>query len=240
MAGFNTRFHDVGFDIPKYLLPWGKSCIITQIITEIKKNYTFSDIRLLANQRDLYYKEALVREIEGVGLGEENIFYIGDTDGQAHTAAIGAKFYLNKDEPYCIHNADTIISGRNFRAINDALLLDSGYIDVFVANSKKYCYVRSNEKYVTEIIEKKIISPYATSGFYGFSSAKSYLSSYNQLLEDDLIGEMFVSNVLKKMLNNGMKISINELDQGHSTTVLGTPEEYGIEVTRNRLNKNDI
>ena len=33
MAGLNTRFHDVGFDIPKYLLPWGESTIIQELLT---------------------------------------------------------------------------------------------------------------------------------------------------------------------------------------------------------------
>jgi CTP:molybdopterin cytidylyltransferase MocA len=32
MAGLNTRFHNVGFDIPKYLLPWKNSTIIAAII----------------------------------------------------------------------------------------------------------------------------------------------------------------------------------------------------------------
>ena len=59
MAGLNTRFHNVGFDIPKYLLPWGKNTIIYEILYQIKKNYTFSNYLLIANKRDQSFKKQL-------------------------------------------------------------------------------------------------------------------------------------------------------------------------------------
>ena len=79
----NTRFHDVGFDVPKYLL-WRDTCIV-QIVDEFQKDYKFDDVLLLANKRDQYFKNDLVKEIEKIGLSEKNIHYIGDTNGQAHT-----------------------------------------------------------------------------------------------------------------------------------------------------------
>ena len=53
MAGLNTRFHDVGFDIPKYLLPWGDETIIHSILKNLGE---FDDVVLLANKRDEYFK----------------------------------------------------------------------------------------------------------------------------------------------------------------------------------------
>ena len=53
MAGYNTRFHDVGFDIPKYLLPWGDETIIHEIIKQLG---TFEETILLANKRDSYFE----------------------------------------------------------------------------------------------------------------------------------------------------------------------------------------
>jgi CTP:molybdopterin cytidylyltransferase MocA len=91
MAGYNTRFHDVGFDIPKYLLPWNG----TTIIHDILKNFgeTYQTI-LVANKRDIYFKDQLVETIEPLGLDVNNILYIGDTKGQAHTAAVGRAFII--------------------------------------------------------------------------------------------------------------------------------------------------
>ena len=37
MAGLNTRFHDVGFDVPKYLLPWRDTCIVSKSLMSFKK-----------------------------------------------------------------------------------------------------------------------------------------------------------------------------------------------------------
>ena len=46
---------------------------------------------------------------------------------------------------------------------------------------------------------------------------------------------MYVSDVLSSMLKNEKKIFINDFDQSHKTIVLGTPEEYGLEITKKIL-----
>ena len=73
MAGLNTRFHDVGFDIPKYLLPWNNHTIIHEILKQLGK---FDEVLLLANKRDMYFKPQLLETIEPLGLTENNIHYI--------------------------------------------------------------------------------------------------------------------------------------------------------------------
>ena len=79
MAGYNTRFHDVGFDIPKYLLPWANATIIQHIL----KNFDgIKQTILVANKRDAYFKEQLIATIKPLGLEENNILYIGDTKGK--------------------------------------------------------------------------------------------------------------------------------------------------------------
>jgi len=52
IAGLNTRFHDFGFDVPKYLLPWGKDSTIIVEIIKCMGEYSFEEIILLANNRD--------------------------------------------------------------------------------------------------------------------------------------------------------------------------------------------
>jgi NDP-sugar pyrophosphorylase family protein len=65
MAGYNTRFHDVGFDIPKYLLPWNDKTIIYDIL----KNLGWvTQLILVANKRDIYFKDQLVEAIQTTGL----------------------------------------------------------------------------------------------------------------------------------------------------------------------------
>ena len=231
MAGLNTRFHDVGFDIPKYLLPWNG----TTIIHDILQNFGETEQTILvANKRDIYFKDQLVETIRPLELDEKNILYIGDTKGQAHTAAIGIDQLYHTELPTFIHNADTILTGRNMELIAHSMNdMYDAYVDVFVGNSPKYSYVRAYEEEVLEIVEKKQISPYASSGLYGFKSASLYTEYYNECIQQR--EELYVSDVIQKMIENGKKVFMNGLGGKQDTIVLGSPQEYGIEIARKAL-----
>ena len=231
MAGLNTRFHDVGFDIPKYLLPWREETIIYEILKQLG---TFDEILLLANKRDVYFMPDLIKTIEPLGLGKNNIHYIGDTNGQAHTAYIGASLLKNKQQTFFVHNADTLLIGRDFKSIESTM--SDAYVDVFIANNPKYSYVRSKDGLVTEIAEKSSISPFASSGLYGFYNAQLYEKMYEALSENFTGKEMYIANVLDYMIkNNNLFVGLNELNNSYETIVLGTPQEYGLEIARMSL-----
>ena len=231
MAGYNTRFHDVGFDIPKYLLPWNGTTIIHDILQNLGETH---QTILVANKRDIYFKDQLLATIEPLGLKEKDILYIGDTKGQAHTAAIGIDQLYVSSIPTFIHNADTILTGRQLDFIADTLEdTHDAYVDVFVGNSPKYSYVRAYEDTVLEIVEKKQISPYASSGLYGFKSASLYTEYYNECVQQR--EELYVSDVIQKMIENGKKVFMNGLGGKQDTIVLGSPQEYGIEIARQTL-----
>ena len=231
MAGLNTRFHDVGFDIPKYLLPWREETIIYEILKQLG---TFDEVLLLANKRDVYFMPDLIKTIEPLGLGKNNIQYIGDTNGQAHTAYIGASLLKNKLQTFFVHNADTLLIGRDFKSIESTM--SDAYVDVFIANNPKYSYVRSKDGLVTEIAEKSSISPFASSGLYGFYNAQLYEKMYEALSENFTGKEMYIANVLDYMIkNNNLFVGLNELNNSYETIVLGTPQEYGLEVARMNL-----
>jgi dTDP-glucose pyrophosphorylase len=231
MAGLNTRFHDVGFDIPKYLLPWREETIIYEILKQLG---TFDEVLLLANKRDVYFMPDLIKTIEPLGLDKNNIHYIGDTNGQAHTAYIGASLLKNKLQTFFVHNADTLLMGRDFKSIESAM--SDAYVDVFIANNPKYSYVRSKDGLVTEIAEKSSISPFASSGLYGFYNAQLYEKMYETLSENFTGKEMYIANVLDYMIkNNNLFVGLNELNNSYETIVLGTPQEYGLEIARMNL-----
>ena len=230
MAGLNTRFHDVGFDIPKYLLPWKDETIIHEIIKQLG---TFDEVLLLANRRDSYFMSDLVKTISPLGLNKDNIHYIGDTNGQAHTAYIGASLLKNRHQKFFVHNADTLLIGRDFKTIESSM--SDGYVDVFIANNPKYSYVRSKDGIVTEIAEKSSISPFASSGLYGFYNAQLYEQMYEETLGKFVGKEMYIANVLEHMIQNNKIIGLNELNNSYETIVLGSPQEYGLELARMSL-----
>ena len=231
MAGYNTRFHDVGFDIPKYLLPWNGTTIIHDILQNLGETH---QTVLVANKRDIYFKDQLLETIKSLGLNESNILYIGDTKGQAHTAAVGIGQLYHPELQTFIHNADTIVKGRSLDLIADSMNdMYDAYIDVFVGNSPKYSYVRAFEEIVLEIVEKKQISPYASSGLYGFLTANMYLSYHDLCIQQN--NELYVADVIQSMIGAGRKAFMNGLGNNQETIVLGSPQEYGIEIARQTL-----
>ena len=235
MAGYNTRFHDVGFDIPKYLLPWNGTTIIHDILQNFGE---VAQTVLVANKRDIYFKDQLLETIKPLGLEEKNILYIGDTKGQAHTAAVGIGQLYEAELQTFIHNADTIVKGRSLGLIADLMNdLYESYIDVFVGNSPKYSYVRAFENTVLEIVEKKQISPYASSGLYGFLTASLYMNYYDALFGKHLYekNELYVADVIQSMIAANKKVFMNGLSNNQETLVLGSPQEYGIEIARQTL-----
>jgi dTDP-glucose pyrophosphorylase len=231
MAGYNTRFHDVGFDIPKYLLPWNGKTIIHDILKNLGPT---KQTVLVANNRDKYFNDQLIETIKPLGLTGDNILYIGDTKGQAHTAAIGMTQLEHMNLPTFVHNADTVVTGRNFdEIVNQMNDIYDMYVDVFVGNSPKYSYVRAYENIVTEIVEKKQISPYASTGLYGFFSAHLYLNCYDEFVQTK--EELYISDVMQGMIDGDMKAYMNSLGNYQETIVLGSPQEYGIELARQSL-----
>ena len=230
MAGLNTRFHNVGFDIPKYLLPWNDETIIHEILKNLN---SFDDVVLVANKRDEYFRDELLETIKPLGLHSGNVIYIGDTDGQAHTAYIGCLALKNENDPFFIHNADTILIGRKLNNIS----FSDAYIDVFVANNPSYSYVRTSDGLAINIVEKSAISPFASSGLYGFKNAKFYKDSYESLLYHFSGKEMYIANVLSDIIEKNYSVNINPLSSDHETIVLGTPQEYGLEITKQAMKR---
>lgn len=237
MAGLNTRFHDAGFDLPKYLLPWKGKTIIYEIVSHL---CDFDEIILVANKRDQFFKDRVLNSLKNLDIFDKIKFiHIPDTRGQAETVAVAISSLINKELPLLVHNADTIVSGRKINNIKKGLQEDNFYVDTFISSSPNYSYVQLDLGKVSKIIEKKVISPFASSGLYGFKSANyfiKFLNSYEEdLINSEKVEEIYVSDVIRKMLSSGDRGFTQEIDSDAATIVLGTPEEYGLQITKQIL-----
>jgi dTDP-glucose pyrophosphorylase len=231
MAGRNTRFHDLGYDIPKYLLPFPKATVIQSIVNSLNISNIFDRIYLVAHERDIYFKDELVRALNDSRISGDNLFYIGETSGQAETAYLATKL-ISRSEDFQVvfHNADTILFNRDLIYFTELLNFNSGFVDTFYANSEKYSYVELNEDKIINIVEKKVISNHATSGLYGFASCREYQKYFLELKNSpnstSNFQEVYISDVIKHMIRSGKKFKtkLNSIDQ--KTLVLGSPKEY--------------
>ena len=234
MAGRYRRFHEAGYDRPKFLLEWHDTTILGAILERLLDGGNFNSVTLIGNTRDTNHRPAVEFELERLGLSADSLILIDDTAGQAETANIGiAELDLRlwpSDRRVVFHNIDTLLEGRDFAAVAAVLAEDDGFIDTFDADSPAFSYVKLNhDGLVSDIAEKKVISRFATSGLYGFASMDRYLVDYAACQWPD--GERYISTLYRSMLDRGARIRTNHGGEGEATIVLGTPAEYEAERT---------
>lgn len=234
MAGVYRRFREAGYTTPKFLLPWDGRPVMAHIIEHMYDSAAFADAVFVANQRDRGHEGEVHAVLAGFGIPADRLVFVGDTRGQAETALLGLD-HLEKlgaagAAPVLFHNIDTVLMGRDFRAIARALAECDGYIDSFDNDSPAYSYVRAGaDGVVTEMAEKVVISRHATTGLYGFASGDLYRRWASQAAT---IGEFYISDVYKAMLAAGLTIKTNTDSAGHRTVIIGTPAEYQSVVSR--------
>ncbi len=230
-AGRASRFHDVGYDIPKYLLPWtnGKN-ILTNIMDELCYESQIDFILVISNYREKYFKSEIEKCIPKDT--ESSLIFVKDTLGQAHTTFLGVEELIKRkldNHPMIVHNSDTILKNRNikelcnFKSEKDLI----GYINTFQSIDNKYSYVLESQGYVKTFLEKKTVSPLASSGLVSFCSARKFQEIYNYSQENsETAGELYMSEVINASIKKGDLYKINHSDSIKDTIVLGTPEEY--------------
>jgi len=227
MAGLYSRFSDAGYTKPKYLLTNKKGeAILSVVVSNILDSYSFDNILLVANKRDIKYRKHIDDCIKSYK--NATVVFVDDTKGQAHTTELGIEHLkgccVSVDKKLVIHNIDTIIVNRDFCKI--ARLLDKydGLIDVIESSNPGYSYVLSDEnRVISKIVEKEVISDFATTGLYCFSDYDEYSYFFNSatFLKD----ELYVSDVYIRYIENGCKIFSYKAEFGH-TYESGTPEQY--------------
>lgn len=219
MAGKYSRFRDAGYKIPKYLLPFGCRTILDEILLALvgRGASVVENVFLVANKDDEPFMGHVRKIMDAYGISRTNLLLIDDTAGQAQTSN-DAMYFFEPKGPVVVHNADTILYGRDMAGIALALKSCAGYIDVFESSNHAYSYVVAKEGRVEMIGEKVLVSNLATSGLYGFSSRHAFHNHYD--------GQMYISEVYKEMLLQKREVRIGTIYSEKDTIVLGTPEDY--------------
>ena len=229
-AGRASRFHDVGYDQPKYLLPWiNKKTILTNIVEELTISKDIGFVLIIANYREKYFKSEIEKSINGNF--DYKLIFIKDTLGQAQTTYLGVEELCALGLghfPMIVHNSDTILKNRDIKSLTN--FKDKkvcGYVNTFQSNDKNYSYILESDNFVQTFLEKKAVSPLASSGLVSFSSPKKFREIYNKS-QDFFDGdkELYMSSVINSSIKKGEIFLVNHSNNIEDTIVLGTPEEY--------------
>ncbi len=237
-AGKASRFHDVGYDQPKYLLPWiNSNSVLKNIIDELVYSNLINYVLVIVNKREQFFENKIRNDLPN-GINSK-ILFVRDTMGQAHTTLLGVEELIRigrGDDNIIVHNSDTILKNRDISKLINFPKEEKviGYIDTFQSDNRQYSYILESRGFLKRFLEKETISPLASSGLITFKSANLFLEIYNNYSNDiDNTSEVYMSKFIDCSSQTGDLYKVNYNPDISNTIVLGTPEEYCIAYTIN-------
>ena len=146
------------------------------------------------------------------------------TEGAACTVLL-AEHLIDSEDALMIANSDQFVDidiNEYLQAINKY----DGLIMTMPANHPKWSYIKyDDQKLVTLVREKEVISDQATVGIYNYSHGKDYVQYAHQMIEKNIRvnGEFYVAPVYNEMIQSSLKITY--FDIGDKMYGLGVPED---------------
>jgi hypothetical protein len=171
-------------------------------------------------------KQFIAAECACLGIQDFRVVELDSTtDGQATSALLAAAAIADEDRPLAIYNIDTFVEPQSLKT---GPLVGAGWIPCFQAPGDHWSFVAlDGDGRVTEVREKKRISPYATIGLYWFSSFGLYRDAYQRFYveqEKSERGERYVAPLYNQLIDDGLPVHMHEVPYS-AVHALGTPEE---------------
>lgn len=220
-AGLGSRFANAGYTFPKPLIDVNGKPMI-QVVVE---NLNISGRFIFIVQESHYEKYNLKYLLNAVAPGCAIVRTEGVTEGAACSILL-AREHINNDNPLIIANSDQYLEWdpRQFLYTCTSGGID-GCISTFDNSHPKFSYARVDENgYVTDVAEKKVISPHATTGIYYWAKGSDFVKYADQMITKDIrtSGEFYTCPVFNEAIQDGKKIKIVP---AREFWCLGTPED---------------
>lgn len=222
MAGRGQRFVDAGYKVPKQLIYVQDK----QLIDLSLESVDTSECNLIFVVRDDQICNFHIDDILKNKFGNEISIVVTDglTDGSVCSCLL-AREHIDNDLPLVIHTLDiqflptfdpSVLSNENC----DGLLL------TFKSNSTNYSYVATDDDgLATKTAEKKVISPNACVGIYGFKRGSDFCSFADEMINQNIRtnNEFYISPLYNLLIEAGLKIRTQSVEKMH---IFGTPVEF--------------
>jgi dTDP-glucose pyrophosphorylase len=229
-AGAGKRFVDMGYELPKPILPVSGSTVLKQVVKGLSASHN-----VIVGRAD---DNVGAKEIEGLcvrnGFGYLELQSL--SSGQADTARFALEKLDLDDQPVTIAACDSLIA-------LDATGINSKFerADVIVWIQKVNPYAKSKPEHfgwvrtgdssdqIAELLvmeaPNQIDNWGSITGTFTFRTAKVAKNIINALVESNtrVNGELYLDSIVKVCLDKGIKILAAE---PHFFVSLGTPAEY--------------
>lgn len=225
MAGAGSRFAQAGYTVPKYeiiargrtLFAWSMESLRSFI--EAGCPFVF-----VAREHD-NVRSFIGQECRHIGIQEYDVITLGAlTDGQATTAML-AQPLIDESKPLAIYNIDTYVDPNGMKAEN---VRGAGWIPCFPGEGDKWSFAAADDSgRVSELREKRRISPHATLGLYWFDSFARYADVYRRYYarpENLEAKERYIAPLYNQVIFDGGEVYIHSVPASY-VHPLGTPED---------------
>lgn len=224
MAGLGSRFSDAGYQVPKYrVLAHGK----TLFAWSLHSLRAFFDQPFIFACLDSEDKDWILHEAKSLGVGNASFKTRPEISaGQAETA-YDALEERDASQALWVFNIDTHV--RPGAMLPTDMSSASGCLHVFPSTAPNMSFVAYDDQGdVARVVEKQVISEWATVGMYGFSSVGFFRELYHAAYKDGQIrtvgGERYIAPMYDLALAAGKRVIAPQL-AAEDVKILGTPEQ---------------
>jgi hypothetical protein len=223
MAGRSQRFHDAGYDRPKFRLELQGRSVFAHAVGSFSSAFATTPFLFIA-QADA---EAFVRaEAQALGIAAfEVVSLAAPTAGQAETVERGIDA-AGWDGPLTIFNIDTFRPG--FAFPGPPLDAADGWLEVFRGSGANWSYVRpapGPEPWALETAEKQPISDLCCTGLYHFARAADFRQALAAERQAQQAPELYVAPLYNHLIARGARIGWRLIGPDE-VIFCGTPAEY--------------
>lgn len=228
MAGTGSRFSAAGYETPKPLLDVHGMPMFEVVVRNLL-DPRIERITLIA-RAEWRLRQATQQLEQDLAIRVDLIEIANTTAGAAETVE-QARDILLGDQPVVTANSDQYVATQltQFYDALDAPGVD-GVILTMGDDDPKWSYVAiTGESQALEVREKEVISPFATVGIYGFSSAALMFDAFGEMRAagDRINGELYVAPSFNYLIRRGLEIEVVHLGPiGDIMHGMGIPEDY--------------
>jgi dTDP-glucose pyrophosphorylase len=235
MSGIGKRFLEAGYNEPKPLIQVDDKSIIQHVVELFPG---IEDVTFICNE--LHLKETNMRQILEAISPNCKIYSVSNENRKGPVdAVLQIKDFIDDKKETIISYCDygTVWNFENFLKETRESNSD-GAIPCYIGfhphmlGSDNYAFCKTNGKYLLQIKEKESftdnkMNEYASNGTYYFKSGTIMKKYFQKLFDLDinLKGEYYVSLVYNLLVNDGLEVSIFEIEK---MLQWGTP--YDLEI----------
>lgn len=233
MSGFGERFRKVGYKLPKPLIEMEGKPIIAHVIDMFPSETDFS---FICSQDHLDSPNYKMKEILKKYCPLGKIYGIQPHKLGPVFAVQQIQHFLKMDIPVIVNYCDFTCYWNWYhfkKFVKDSAC--AGAIPAYKGfhphslGSTNYAYLKESEGWVQDIQEKQPytnnrMNEYASSGTYYFSSAKTMIEEFDEIVKTkmDLGGEYYVSLAYKRLCEQSKSVAVYPLQHFMQW---GTPED---------------